>query len=1160
MKKNSKSFSVLGTRWKFDLKMKLTIFLLIVSLFQLKANSSYSQNTRISIDLEGATLNLVFRDIESKSEFKFLYNRKDIDLNRLVSIKAKKQKIGNILSNIFSDSNIEYEVLNKQIVLRKRKDKIVPVTNETAEVQQSVSGTITDDNGTPLPGANILEKGTINGTQADFEGNFSIVLSDENATLTISYIGFATEEIAVVAGQSGITIALQESAAGLDEVVVVGYGTQKKANITGSVATISTKDITVVPTSNVTGTLAGRLPGLIVDQNTGRPGSDTAALFIRGFGANNNSTSNQQDESPLFVVDGFIRNFVQLDPNEIESITVLKDASAAVYGVRAAAGVILVTTKRGKIGKPEITLNSNYTMNTNTTFPDYANYLQYKKIWELRRDGGDAAADVNPASGFITTERFNALESGANPGTDWWRAVTKNTTPMYNNSLSVSGGTEKAKYFVNLGFLDQGTIWKTNDEAYKRFNATINLDAEISKNLKATVNFGWRREERESINGGQSDFFSIGFGHPAMPIDIPGGLNPIVNPSNGWSPVVTTNRDLGGYQDRTDDIFNGGFGLDFEVPGIKGLTFGFKAGILEEFRDIEELNKPITLFAQGDNGLLEQVVSEFTTLRNFNNRISQFTTQLSANYNVQLGKHDIGALLLRETFERTAKNYGVTGNIVTENLLRITTADPTALTLAAGGSEYGRVGLVGRLNYNYDQKYLLEFSFRSDQSSFFPEATRTGFFPGLSVGWIASNEGFFSNVNFINRLKFRASAARLGNDDANVYDYIEGFNIIPIATNPNGSLQPSTNGNAIYNGYVFDGDYQLALRSLGTANPGITWQQADLFNAGVEMSFFKNKLSFEFEAFYRERFDLLAVDNTSINIPSTAGSDEPLRNIESMNNRGFESILSYRDQIGNLNFNIRGNVSWAREKYGDQIEITQGDVDLDRINLQSGQWVNREFGYVFDGFFTQDDIDNLTLDYFNGQNSQLIPGDIKVKDTNSDGIIDNRDQVVVAKSNVPEWQFGLSTEFAWKNFDLTMFWQGAAGFYQEMITEERGLNVPQNGPRTPFAYIADNIWTPENQGVGAEFPVDLLGITNNLSLDKYWINSSYVRLKNLAIGYTVPSDVVSKMGVSKLRLYVSGTNLLTFDSLGLYPFDPESGGRTVYPNQKAYTLGINLTL
>ncbi len=1136
--------------------MRVSIFLFCTTFFALSPNSVISENSKLKIT-ENKLLSVheVFHLVMAQTDYEILYE--DDIFKDLPKVEIKK---GTITTNKLLKRSLpeEYDIIvtNNKILI-KEKESVVD-----KKIQQlQVSGIITDKSGQPLPGANIIEKGTSNGVQTDFDGNFSLVVTNENAILVISYLGFKTQEVSVN-GQSNIQISLEDSTAALDEVVVVGYGTQKKANITGSVATISTKDITVVPTSNVTGTLAGRLPGLIVDQNTGRPGSDIAGLFIRGFGANNNNNTDlippQQEERPLYIVDGFIRNFVQLDPNEIESITILKDASAAVYGVRAAAGVVLVTTKRGKIGKPEITLNSNYTMNTNTTFPEYANYLQYKKIWELRDDGGDAAADVNPASGFITTERFNALESGANPGTDWWRSVTKNITPMYNHSLSVSGGSEKAKYFVNLGFLDQGTIWKTNDEAYKRFNATINLDAKISKNLKATVNFGWRREERESINGNQGDFFSIGFAHPAMPIDIPGGLNPIVNPSNGWSPVVTTNRELGGYEDRTDDIFNGGFGLDFEVPGIKGLTFGFKAGILEEFRDIEELNKPITLFAQGDNGLLEQVVSEFTTLRNFNFRNSQFTTQLSANYNVQLGKHDIGALLLRETFEQNNKNFGVTGNIVTENLLLITTADPTALTLAAGGSEYGRVGLVGRLNYNYDQKYLLEFSFRNDQSSYFPEATRTGFFPGLSVGWIASNEGFFENVNFINRLKFRASAARLGNDEANVYDYIEGFNIIPIATNPNGSLQPSTNGNAIYNGYVFDGDYQLALRSLGTANPAITWQQADLFNAGVEMSFLKNKLSFEFEVFYRERFDLLALDNTNINIPTTAGSDEPLRNIESMNNRGFESILSYRDQIGELNFNIRGNVSWTREKYGDQVEITQGDVDLDRISLLSGQWVNREFGYVFDGFFTQDDIDNLTLDY-NGQNNLLGPGDIKVKDINDDGIIDDRDQVVVAKSNVPEWQFGLSTEFAWKNFDMTMFWQGAAGFHQEMTAEERGLNIPQNGPRTPFAYLADNIWTPENQGVGAEFPVDLIGPTNNFSLDKYWINSSYVRLKNLAIGYTIPSDVVSKMGASKLRLYVSGTNLLTFDSMGLYPFDPESGGRNVYPNQKAYTLGINLT-
>jgi TonB-linked SusC/RagA family outer membrane protein len=1127
---------------KLFLKMKLTAFFVILIVFQTFAESTLAQG-KFSLDFKNKTIEQVLLEVENQSDIGFIYNKDLVDVDRKVNIDVKDASIDKILNQLFPDDDVTFHRVNNQIV-------ISPKFN-TVQQQKTISGKVIDDTGEPLPGVTVVIKGTTSGTVTNIDGNYLIADIPEDATLIFSFVGMLTQEFQV-ASQATINVTMKADAIGLEEVIAIGYGIQKKENVTGSVASIKSNELTVAPASNVTSMLAGRLSGLVVDQNSGRPGGDEADLFVRGFGANNGSTRAQQDESPLVVVDGFIREFTQLDPNEIESVTILKDASAAVYGVRSSAGVILVTTKRGKVGKPEITYNGSYSLSANTTFPEYANYLSYKKIWENRRDGGDAAAMITPESGYITTERYEALESGANPGTDWWTETTRPYAPMENHNLNIRGGTDKTKYFVSLGYLDQGTLWETNDEDYQRFNITVNLDTKINKNLESSFNLGWRRENREAVNSG-GDLMTMGFAHPAMPIDIPGGFYPIVNPANPWSPVVSTNREIGGYRDTQKDVLNGSLGLTYKVSQIKGLTLSVKGSLLQQFNAYKDLNKPFSLFAYGDNGYIEQKVTDLVGLVEYTQRSSRLTTQASANYSIKLGDHQIDALLLGEWMEESNESYTVSANILTPSVPYLETADPSSLSVASGATEYGRVGMVGRLNYNYQEKYLLELSCRRDQSAYFPEETRVGLFPGVSVGWVISKEGFFENVDFVNRLKMRASVARLGNDQANGYEYIEGFAVLPVSN--------SDAGNAVYNGYVFDGTYQSAIRSTGTPNLSIGWQQADLYNVGLEMLFMDNKLGFELEGFYRRRFDLLELDSDNVNLPSTVGSDEPLRNVESLTNRGVESIITYREKIGKVGFSIRGNIAWAREKYDVNLEPeTYDDPDLDRINILSGKWLNRSFGYQFDGFFKdQAEIDALELDYFNAQNSQLVPGDVKVKDTNNDGVIDTRDRVVIGKSTVPELSFGLSTELTWKNFDLTMFWQGASGFNQTITGEERGLSIPVNGPRTPFEYITNRIWTSENLGEGAEFPVDLLGITNELALDKYTLDCTYVRLKNLVVGYNLPNFIANKIGATRVRVYMGGTNLLTFDKLGFYPFDPESGGRTVYPNQKTYTMGINLT-
>lgn len=1010
----------------------------------------------------------------------------------------------------------------------------------TARAQEkiiTVTGIVKDAAGFALPGASVIVKGTSKGAVTDFDGAFSID-ANSNGVLLFSYVGYKTKEVSVN-GQKKLQIILEEDASKLEEVVVVGYGTQKRETVTGAVASVSSKDVTIAPMPNLQQNLQGRLPGLNVNLSTGRPGADGSSINIRGFGANG-STGNQ-GEKPLIIVDGFERDFSQLDPNEIESVSVLKDAAAAVYGVRAGAGVILVTTKRGKSGKPVISYNSSYSITDFTSYPEVTDYQGFLKV-ALQHP----LYNINGIVDNITSERLALLNAG-DPGTDWFDVITNNFAPQQQHNFNIRGGGEKVKYFTSLGYLDQDAIWASGDFGYKRYNGSINLDFEVSDNLSASAQMGWRREMRSSDRSFESsDLFSIAWSNPAFPSTLPDPDKvPGANIDNPRSPLSATQRNLAGYNDTKTDNINASMQLTYKIPAIEGLSITGRAGYLQTYRFGSTLSKPYELWYLTNNGYKKQVGREQTTLSEDAYRFERLTTNLSANYNKSFGDHNLNALLLFERTGETRRDFSANGNdLLSAGTPFLFANNPDYATVSGGGAEEGRSGIVGRLNYDYAGKYLLELSFRQDKSSFFPEESRTGFFPGISAGWVLSKEDFLKNSDAISLLKLRGSYSRLGNDGTSSYDYIGGFE----------QLRGES-------GYVFDGKYQSVIRTLGIPNPRITWQLSDLYNAGLEMKFLNNRLGLEVDAFYRKRSQLLARD-PGVVIVNTSGADLPFENIESRDNRGFEAALNFRGVQGDFKYSISANGSWSREKwvknFDDPLEFET--PDRERINKKSGNWVNRTFGYVFDGFFTQNEIDNLALDYFNGQGVNLREGDIKIKDTNEDGKIDNDDRILIGRNNVPEILFGINTDLQYKNWDFTMFWQGASNFNQNFDGQQRGIFVRNSGTATPYQYIVDNIWTPDNKGVGAELPRDTEGPTNDLLLDKYYKNSSYLRLKNLVIGYSLPkSALMEKTGFKDIRLSLSGTNLLTFDKLGIFPWDPETGGINNYPAQRVYTLGLNIS-
>ncbi|PZX51241.1 TonB-linked SusC/RagA family outer membrane protein [Algoriphagus ratkowskyi] len=1005
--------------------------------------------------------------------------------------------------------------------------------------QNTVIGTVTDSaTGEGLPGATVLVKGSTAGTVTDIEGKFSIDIASEG-TLIMSFIGYTTKEVPIN-GRSIITVVLEEDIDVLSEVVVVGYGNQRRETLTGSVATVESKDLTVVPSPNLQQNLQGRMPGLIVNMGQGRPGADGANISIRGFGSNGGAGRGNQNESPLVIVDGFQRDFSQLDPNEVESITILKDASAAVYGVRAGAGVILVTTKKGKSGKPTISFNSSTSLTDFTSFPEVANYQGYLKAVLQHRDGSNDGVVNN-----ITSERLALLEAG-DPGTDWFDVITKRFAPQQQYNFNIRGGSDRVRYFTSLGYLDQGTVWESGDFGYKRYNGSVNLDFDVTDNLTAGVQLGWRREMRsEDRTFESSDLYSIAYSNPAFPSSLPDPDRvPGANIDNPRSPISATYRDVAGYNDTRTDNINTSVDLTYKIPGVEGLSVTGTVGYLQTYQFRTVLSKPYTLWYLNDDGYKSQTGREQTTLSEQAYRFERVTSNIRANYAKSFGSHNFSALVLYEQISEEARDFSANGNDLLSPATPFLFANnPDFATISGGGSELGRTGLVGRLNYDFEGTYIVSLSFRQDKSAFFPVDSRTGFFPGISAGWVLSNEKFLQESKVITFLKLRGSYSRLGNDGANSYDYIDGFEQI--------------RGEA---GYVFNGKYQSAIRTLGIPNPRITWQLSDLYNAGIDVNFLNNRLGLEFDAFYRKRSQLLAVD-PGVVIVGTTGAELPLENVESRDNRGVELALNFRGGERDLKYNFSANGSWAREKWvkyvGDPTSFVTDDRE--RINKQSGNWVNRTFGYVFDGFFTEQEIEGLTMDYFNGQEKNLRSGDIKIKDTNGDGVIDQDDRILIGRNNVPEIIYGFNTDLKYKNWDFTLFLQGASNFNQNFNGQQRGISVVNSGTATPYQYIVDNLWTPEGPNTGVEFPRDITGPTNDLLLDKYYKNSSYLRLKNLVIGYSIPRDVISRIGVQNVRLSLSGTNLLTFDKLGLYPWDAETGGVNNYPAQRVYTLGLNVS-
>lgn len=1012
----------------------------------------------------------------------------------------------------------------------------VPLRGQTAISNQTkkVSGIVVDSDQIPLIGVTVVLQGvpTI-GTMTDTDGAF-ILDVPANSKLVFSYLGYETVTIDVN-GKSEIHVIMQENTELLDEVVVVGYGVQKKASVTGAVSAIQGKELVSIKTPSVSNMLAGKLPGLRAVQRSGAPGDDNASVDIRGYG------------NMLIIVDGVERDYTQINPNDIESISILKDGAAAVYGFKGANGVLLVTTKQGSKSKTKIDYGFYYGWQQNTRYPNLLNSYEYASLYN------EAIYNVNPWRGqpAYSQEELARFKSGG--GTKWWDETVRNAAPQSSHTLSVSGGSEKVTYYLSAGFMDQEGILKSKDWNYKRYNVRSNIKVEVAKGFDVELRLSGRYDTRKRPFEADKLFASAQQAIPTY--SMYANDNPEYWQATGNSPNViqTSYTDNAGYENRLRREFNSSFTLTWKLPWVEGLMA--KAMIAYDYT-----NKEWKSWGKEAYNYIYDANAETYTpiaIRNNSNLESKQenyhkpTYQYSLNYNNKFGgKHDIGVLALWEMYDDRTTNVMAKRFFAIGLIDDMDYGDKENMSNGGGTKETAHAGLVGRLNYAFDNRYLLEFNFRYDGTYKYREGDRWGFFPGMLAGWRLSEEPFFKNLNSnFDNIKFRGSYAELGDEgDYEAFQYLDGY-----------KYQSS---------YVMGtGGLSTGMISRGMANPWLTWYKSKIFNIGFETSYKQGLLSAEFDWFRRKRTGLPAKRTESL--PSTFGESMPEENLNSDINTGFELKVGHRNNINDFHYDINANFSVTRIK-NDYVERSASTNMYDdwRNNTNSRYKDIRWGRKVIGQFQSFEEILNSPIQDGNG-NKSLLPGDLKFEDFNGDGIIDKSDEQTIGHGSTPRMYYGLNMSAAYKGFDISIFFQGAAG-HDIYVSGDILDTFIQQGLGNGLGIMADR-WhredpaDPYSKWISGSMPASrVAGFEDNRSSNSWSLHKAdYLRLKTLEIGYSLPKSLLSKWNIEQLRFYVSSNNLLTFTSRdGLMKYvDPENSTSNLryYPQQKSYNIGVNLT-
>lgn len=989
--------------------------------------------------------------------------------------------------------------------------------------EKLISGVIIDIDGIPMPGVNITIKGTGSGVISNIDGKYELSVPIKS-TIIYSFIGYQTQEV-VYENQKVINIVLREATQELKDVVIVGYGNQKKTSVTGALTLAKPEELQKISTPSLSNTLGGMVAGVITRQSSGEPGYDQAEILIRGI-------ATWANKSPLVLVDGVERDINLINSQEVESFTVLKDASAtAVYGVRGANGVILINTKKGKMGKPQVTLRTEFATLHGLRFPDYINGYEFASLMN------EAVSNSGNTTALPWTQKEleifrNGTDSYLYPNVNWTDEVLNKNAFQTINNLSVTGGNEIVRYFINVGYTSQSGLFK-EDPQYEyrtnslssRYNFRSNIDINVTKDLILNLGLGGIIEDRTYPGRSANDIFTamkkispVAYARQNPDGSPGGGVSYLMD--NPWAMATQS-----GYAKQFRNTLQGTFGAKYDLSKLvtKGLSVSGKFSY-DYYYYNEVLRRKEYEVKQylGKNELGEDQYNVVRPERAMGYEVSQnsnraYYLEASINYDRNFENHYITSMLLFN--RRDYKN--------------LTAANSTA------NLPYRRQGLAGRFTYDFAHKYLVEFNFGYNGSENFPKGKRYGFFPSGSIGWIISNEKFWK-ASFINHFKLRGTYGTVGNDQ------VGGDRFLYLSTIDKGVLgYPYGDSQQWINGY--------AEAKLGVNN--ITWEIAKKTNIGVDLELFNGLISLQGDFFFENRDNILLKRGIIPNITGITSATIPWANLGKVKNKGFDGTIEIKNTTKrNFYYAFRANFTYARNK------IVEDDTAIPKYEYQNtrGHRVNQPFGLVALGFFQdQSDIDNSPKQTFM---STVRPGDIKYKDMNGDNIIDTYDKVAIGYGRTPEIMFGFGTTIAYKGFDLTLNFTGAThtstfldieGMYPFML-EFPNYNVLRE--------YYDNRWIPNANNSKAKYPAVINGNNpNNYQTNTlYMRNAEYIKLKNAEIGFNFPTFLFDKIYLQGLRIFINGNNLLCFDHLKI--IDPESNfGTGGYPTQRAINFGLQVT-
>lgn len=1142
-----------GNRSKYSFRSMVCMLLIAVLTHSAVISQAGGQeilNRKVSIHSQGEKMQTVLKMINRQSNVRFTYSSSLIDPNQRVSLQAQNQPLSRVLEQLFStQSNIRYRIEGEQVILYYAAEpgptQSTSHENGQQSADRSISGTVTDTNGEVLPGVSIVIKGTQSGTITNDMGEFRLNIPDDSAILVFSFVGYESTEV-TAGNQQILSVSLQPSSQSLSEVVVVGYGSVSKKDITGAVSSISGEEIRNMPVRSASDALQGKVAGVMVSQSSGSPGS-MGVVRIRGIGSINNSNE------PLYIVDGLPQSGIGwLNPNDIETMDVHKDASAAaIYGSRASNGLIMITTKKGsKKDAVSVSFDSYYGFQSASKRPYMLNaeeFIDYKNR---------AAAAVGAALPITEDMKAQALDfvrtNSGQEGTDWWKEITKRNAPVQNYNITVSGGSRKVDFASSLGYMDQQGIIKGAD--YNRISWRNNVNAQVSERVKIGTNLALIYESRRNIdenNPYSGTIFSAMTADPITPVfrdnltGIPSFYSTIMsgydasNPFSRYAGILYSNKPnpVAQTERMSQSIWEGisiKGGANLEIKILEPLKFRSSLG-LDLHRGISKGFTP-QYFLNGYD------YSTYSNVGNSSSWSDYFVWENTLTYDQYWGNHHLtllGGISAESTkgLEYAASKQGTVNNDEDMRIINAGTINP-----AASGYTYSRAlgSYFGRVSYSYDNRYVLTANLRRDGTSSFASGYRWGTFPSVSAAWNFTNEAFIkgADLRWLNEGKLRVSYGQIGNQN------------VP------GGAYLSTYGNT--SRYLFGNNTTpyLGAGRISIGNPVLQWETSTQTDIGLDMAFFDHKLTFQADYFNKIVDNMLLV----VPLPTTLGfPNSPWSNAGKMENKGWEFALGYSNNVGEFSYGIQGNISTFRNKVltlgGGEPIYSTAHLGETISKTEEGMPVGYYFGWLSDGIFqTQDEVDN------HPQKGLSTPGDIRFVNINGDELLNADDRTIIGNP-WPDFVYGLTLNASWKGFDISAFVQGSQG--NDVMNILRYDTEAGTGWYNAPKGFLEKAWN----GAGSTNQYYKIsqnaGLNTNVS-DYFVEDGSFLRMKNLQIGYSIPESFLSKARISQIRVYAAAQNLFTVT--GYSGLDPEMGAtdpkltgidQGYFPQARTFMFGIN---